>query len=166
MIISILTATLGMGTPVAPGVGMTLSSGGKEGLAIRQAIQAVATSLQTTQTFGLRNRVLGILHTEVPRKYGIEGWNGYGAKAVLPESIKQAEAFVNVMPFELKDPIVRVVPSGLVSFSWRLGKGRLCTVVFDIDGRYHCASIIGAVESALTTNSLGEIIGKALEIFA
>ncbi len=166
MITSILTVALGMGSPVAPGAGMTFSSGGRDGKAILEAIQATEKSLQSTQTFGLRNRILGILRTELQRKYGIDGWNGYGAKAVSQESIGHAATFVKVMPFELKDPAVRVVPSGCVSFSWRQGKGRLCTVVFDADGKYHCASIIGAVESALTTNSPEEVISKALEVFA
>ncbi len=166
MILSLLTAALGMGTPVAPGAGMTFSSGGREDKAISQAIWTAERSLQSTHTLGLRNRILGILHSEVPRKYGIDGWNGYGAKAVMQESVRQAEAFVKVMPFELNDPAVRVVPSGFVSFSWRFSKGRLCTVVFDTDGKYHCASIIGAKESALTTNSPDEVISKALEVFA
>lgn len=142
------------------------SSGGRYGKDILEAIQATERSLQNTQTFGLRNRILGILHSELQRKYGINGWNGYGAKAVDQESIRHAEAFVKVMPFELKEPAVRVVPSGCVSFSWREGKGRLCTVVFDTDGKYHCASIIGAAESAITTNSPDEVIGKAMEVFA
>ena len=167
MIVSILTTALGMGTPiVAPGVGMTFSSGGRAGNEISKAIQAADRNLQSTQTFGLRNRILCILRTELQRKYGIDGWNGYGAKAVETKSIECAEAFVKFMPFELQDPIVRVIPSGCVSFAWRQGRGRLCSVVFDTDGRFHCASIIGGAESALTTNSPAEVIGKALEVFA
>ena len=167
MIVPILTTALGMGTPiVVPGTGMTFSSGGRDGAEIGEAIQAAERNLQTTQTFGLRNRILCILRTELQRKYGIDGWNGYGAKAVAVQSIRNAEAFVNIMPFELRDPVVRVIPTGCVSFVWRQGKGRLCSVVFDTDGRFHCASIIGGAESALTTNSPVEVISKALEVFA
>ena len=140
MIVSVLTTALGLGTPVvAPGVGMTLSSGGRDGDAISEAIQAADRDLQKTQTFGLRNRILCILRTELQRKYGIDGWNGYGAKAVAAQSVENAEAFVKVMPFELRDPVVRVIPTGCVSFTWRQGKWRFCSVVFDIDGRFHCA---------------------------
>ena len=167
MIVSVLTTALGLGTPVvAPGVGMTLSSGGRDGDAISKAIQAADRDLQKTQTFGLRNRILCILRTELQRKYGIDGWNGYGAKAVAAQSVENAEAFVKVMPFELRDPVVRVIPTGCVSFTWRQGKWRFCSVVFDTDGRFHCASVIGGAESALTTNSPNEVIGKALEVFA
>ena len=102
MIVSVLTTALGLGTPVvAPGVGMTLSSGGRDGDAISEAIQAADRDLQKTQTFGLRNRILCILRTELQRKYGIDGWNGYGAKAVAAQSVENAEAFVKVMPFAL-----------------------------------------------------------------
>ena len=157
MIVSVLTTALGLGTPVvAPGVGMTLSSGGRDGDAISEAIQAADQDLQKTQTFGLRNRILCILRTELQRKYGIDGWNGYGAKAVAAQSVENAEAFVKIMPFELRDPVVRVIPTGFVSFTWRQGKWRFCSVVFDTDG---------SAESALTTNSPNEVIGKALEVF-
>lgn len=110
--------------------------------------------------------MLCILRTELQHKYGIDGWNGYDAKAVEPKSIECAEAFVKVMPFDLREPTVRVIPSGCVSFTWRQGKWRFCSVAFDTDGRFHCASIIGGEESALTTNSPTEVIAKALEVFA
>ena len=165
IVCGILTAAaMGYGLPVAPGAGMTHSSGGFYGRAIEKALQAADSKLQSTQTLGLRNRVLTILKFDLTRKYGIDNWHGYGAKAVDPESIRRAVAFVKEMPFSLKDPVVRVVPSGCVTFSWRFGKGRVCSVIFDTDGRYHCASIIGASESAISTNTAADVISKALEV--
>ena len=114
----------------------------------------------------VQNGVLAILRVELPRKFGRDGWNGYGAKAVLPKSERFAAEFVRTMPFDLEDPLVRAVPSGCVCFSWRAGKERLCSVVFDTDGKYHCASIIGAFESAITTNDANEVIRKAMEVWA
>ena len=165
---SILTTTftLGLGFPAVPGAEMTCSSGGRDGQFIQQFIREADFRLQDTQTFGLHNRVLAILRDELPRKFGREGWNGYGAKAVMPESVRFAAEFVRTMPFDLEDPLVRAVPSGCVCFSWRAGKERLCSVVFDTDGKYHCASIIGAFESAITTNDANEVIRKAMEVLA
>ena len=145
MIVSVLTAVLGLGTPVvAPGVGMTLSSGGRDGDAISEAIQAADRDLQKTQTFGLRNRILCILRTELQRKYGIDGWNCYGAKTVAAQSVENAEAFVKVMLFELRDPVARVIPTGCVSFTWRQGKWRFCSVVFDTEADFivHRSSVV------------------------
>ena len=75
---------------------MTFSSGGRAGNEISKAIQTADRNLQSTQTFGLRNRILCILRTELQWKYGIDGWNGYGAKAVETKSIECAEAFVKL----------------------------------------------------------------------
>lgn len=163
---SLLTVALGVGAPVISGAGMTFSSGRREGETVLEAIQAAERSFQETQTLGLRGRVLTILRTGLIRKFGIDNWNGYGAKAVMGESIRHAESFVKEMPYELKDPNVRVAATGCVTFSWRNGKGRVCSVMFDTDGKYHCASIIGATESAITTNSAKEVIKKALEVYA
>lgn len=152
--------------PVAFGGRTTYSSGGQEGVQVMQAIESAQNDLRKTHTFGVRDRILTILRTDLIRRYGVDGWNGYDAKAVINESIEHAISFVNEMPLEIKDPKVRVVPDGGVSFSWRNANGRVCTVVFDVDGRYHCASIIGEKEMAITTNSKEEIFTKAMEVFA
>lgn len=165
IISSLLTATIGLGMPVSPGIGMTFSSGGKDGNVILQAIHAADTDLQKTQTLGLRNRILTVLRTGLGQKYGIDNWNGYGAKAVNKDSVRYAELFVMGMPFGLEDPVVRVIPSGCVNFAWRAGKGRVCSVVVDADGKYHCASVIGASESAISTNTAADVYKKAMEVF-
>lgn len=167
MIIStLLTASLGFSGPVIAGAGKTYSSGGREGQAVMHALEEVERALQSSETFGLRNRILGVLRNGLAEKFGIKGWNGFDANAVLQASIDHAVRFVMEMPFDLQDPAVRVIPNGCVCFSWRTGQGRLCTVVFDTDGRYHCASVIGANESAITTNSKKDIYAKAMEVFA
>ena len=167
MIVStLLTASIGFSGPVIAGAGKTYSSGGKEGQVVMQALEEVERGLQTSETFGLRNRILGVLRKGLAEKFGIKGWNGFKAKAVLQMSVEHAVRFVKEMPFDLKDPTVRVIPTGCVCFSWRADRGRLCTVVFDTDGRYHCASVIGAAESAITTNSKEDVYAKAMEVFA
>lgn len=164
--LSFLTATVGLGIPVVPGGGMTLSSGGEDGKAIQQAICAADADLQKTQTLGLRNRVLAILRTELVKKYGIDNWNGYGAKAVNRDSVCHAESFVKGLPFGLEDPLVRVIPSGCVNFAWREGRGRVCSVVVGADGVYHCAAILGASESAISTNTAADVYRKVQEVFS
>lgn len=165
---SILTTTftLGFGLPAIPGHGMTISSGGGDGQFIQEIIEEADFRLQETQTFGLHHRILSSLRDELLRKFGRDGWNGYHAKAVLQDSMRLAEEFVRLMPFGMKEPLVRAVPEGYVCFSWRAGKERICSVIFDTNGKYHCASIIGAFESAITTNDTNEVIRKAMEVGA
>ena len=165
--ISFLATSIGLAyCPAAFGARTTYSSGAQEGVQVMQALKSAQNDLRKTHTFGVRDRILTILRTELMRRYGVDGWNGYEAKAVINESIEQAIAFANEMPLEIKEPKVRVIPEGEVSFSWKNGSGRLCTIVFDVDGRYHCASIIGEKEMAITTNSKEEIFAKAMEVFA
>jgi len=162
---SFLTAAIGVGAPAIPGR-MTFSSGGREGEVVQQAIEKAERSLDETQTFGTRNRILEFLRTELVKRYGIPGWNGYQAKPVSRLSVRNAEMFAQALPPTMKEPAIRVIPNGFVTFAWRLRKDRTCTVAFDDDGRYHCAAIIGAQESAITTNSVADVLQKAQEVFA
>lgn len=164
--ISLLATSFGLAySSCAFSTRTTYSSGACEGVQVMVALQSARNDLLKTHTFGGRNRTLSVLRNELMRRCGVDGWNGYAAKAVKNDSIESAIEFVNTMPLDLKEPKARVVPDGNVVFSWKNSKSRLCSVVFEGDGRYHCASVIGDKQLAITTNSKGEIYAKAMEVF-
>jgi hypothetical protein len=71
-------------------------------------------------------------------------WDGEGASPITPGALRQAFAFLDVLPITLSEPDVSVDPDGEISFDWSLGPGRALTASIGATGRISFAALIGA----------------------
>lgn len=72
-----------------------------------------------------------------------EGWDGYGASAVLPGSIYYTRQFLRLLPLTIPLPSFAVDPDGEISIEWDHGRRRIFSVSIGRDGTLNYAGLIG-----------------------
>lgn len=50
-----------------------------------------------------------------------DNWDGYGARAVNPVTLRNAMRFINALPIGYPQPDVSTEPDGEIAFDWRTG---------------------------------------------
>ena len=80
---------------------------------------------------------------DLTEQYSEDGWDGYNAKAIKPETLARAESFLNSLPFALPFPEVIPEPTGEVAFEWRTKATSLFVVSIADTGRLVYAGRFG-----------------------
>jgi hypothetical protein len=70
-------------------------------------------------------------------------WDGYGAVAVNPEAVTQAEWLLQQLPRPCRTPEFSIHPDGMVGVEWTWGKGQMISLALDGSGLVYYASSIG-----------------------
>jgi hypothetical protein len=78
--------------------------------------QKRAKYLLQAEIFG-NQKVIGEL-AKVCSECQTDNWDGDGAQAVLPMTVKYALAFIQALPFGIECPTVGVEPDGHITFEW------------------------------------------------
>ena len=73
----------------------------------------------------------------------VANWDGYGAKAVSPETVDMAKRFAASIPSHMGAPEVSADPDGELSFDWELGDNRRLSVSISAAGRLAFVSVNG-----------------------
>lgn len=70
-------------------------------------------------------------------------WDGYGARAIDPRAVQEAERFLSALPTTTPVPEVSVDPDGEVSISWNLDSDWVFSVSIGPAGRLSYAGLFG-----------------------
>lgn len=72
------------------------------------------------------------------------GWDGYGAMAVEPETLRGAYMLIESLPLGFPRPSISAEPDGQLTLEWRNSPTRLLSVSVDPEGFLHYAGLFGA----------------------
>ncbi len=97
---------------------------------------------QSIALFGNKSRLIGSLH-ELAEECAEEDWDGYGACAVHPVSVANAESFIRALPERLELPELSIDPDGAIAFDWIPDRSRTLTLSIDASNRLAYAWIDG-----------------------
>ena len=98
--------------------------------------------LITSVILGMRG-VLGQLDA-VYGECSMDGWDGYGAKAVSPDVFRSARQFLESLPLGMESPQIGAEPDGALSLEWYRTPNRTLSVSINPDGYVYYASLMGA----------------------
>lgn len=95
---------------------------------VKQAADRVTQATDASQAlFGNKSSAISNLF-EVSGACGIDDWDGYGAEAIGPVVIRNAEMFIRAFPDELALPAISAAPDGTIVLDWISGPSRLFSV--------------------------------------
>ena len=80
---------------------------------------------------------------ELAEECAEEDWDGYGACAVDPVSVANAESFIRALPERLDLPELSIDPDGAIAFDWIPDRSRTLTLCIDASNRIAYAWIDG-----------------------
>jgi hypothetical protein len=73
----------------------------------------------------------------------LENWDGYGAKALAPQSYETARQFLEAFPLGTPAPSLSASPLGFVTIEWYRSRNRTLSVSVDADSQLHYAALLG-----------------------
>jgi hypothetical protein len=66
------------------------------------------------------------------QEYAVSGWDGYNARAILPETLAAARSLVALLPQSVSRPSVAPGADGTIGFEWRYQSGHLRKLFIDV----------------------------------
>ncbi len=111
--------------------------------------------LQSSSAFGTESvrDELG----EVWDECRLADWDGYGARAVTHDTLRNAIAFLEAWPVTYPRPTMGADPHGNLTFEWYRTARRLLTVAITPDSVLHYAALLGSAKASGTETFYGEI---------
>jgi len=144
--IATLTNSLLMGTPS--------SAVSSEAQYINEQVDENWNRLQQTRTFGQSDLFNDL--NELAEQCARADWDGYGAAAVDPETILEADQFLRSLSLAIHQPTLGAEPDGHVTFEWYESPKRTLSVSLGSDGMIHYSALIGSTRHFGTEPFLGE----------
>lgn len=86
-----------------------------------------------------------------------DGWDGYGAAAILPETITQTRRFMEALPPGTPAPSVGAEPDGCVTLEWHRSSCRTLSVSIAPGDQLHYAALLGTRKAYGTEPFFGDI---------
>lgn len=104
---------------------------------------------------------------EVALQAQVDDWDGCGSRAVTMAAKDNAQALIDMFPFQMMPPEVLPDPDGEIALCWDLGPGRTFTATIGGSGQISYAGILGNGETPHgvepITGRIPKPITKALE---
>lgn len=108
-----------------------------------QSALQVENRVESSQAlFGAKSKLLSALQ-ELARECGDDDWDGYGARAVSPASLAQAQIFIRALPDRLPLPELSAEPDGAIALDWMPDKQKTLSVSVSARPRLTWASVDG-----------------------
>ncbi|MFO1352203.1 MAG: hypothetical protein U1F68_16585 [Gammaproteobacteria bacterium] len=120
----------------------------KQSNATNENAEKIAEMLMDV-AYGARSRatdwhpIVNALIVEIASECQNMGWDGYNAKPIPENAIRQAQRFADLLPSHLLEPDLVPDPDGEIAFSWDLGQDRVFTVNVSASGTLYYAGLIG-----------------------
>lgn len=128
----------GLLAPLVPSRGI-----GPDASIVAESIEKVCQHLWEALTLRYVAESASLELEEVARAAAVANWDGYGARAVDPRAVQEAERFLNALPTTTPIPEVSVDPDGEVSISWNLDSNWVFSVSIGPTGRLRYAGLFG-----------------------
>ncbi|MHB1157973.1 MAG: hypothetical protein ACYC26_14190 [Phycisphaerales bacterium] len=129
---------------------------------IREQVDANWRSIQSTRSLGYADLFVEL--EELAEEYGVDGWDGYGAMAVSPSAIQEAERFLRALPMGPHRPTLGAEPDGHVTLEWHVSAKRTLSVSISPEGEIHFAALIGTTRDYGTIPFLGECPDRIIQL--
>ena len=100
----------------------------------------------------------------VAEECGSPNWDGYGAAAVLSETIRQAELLLAALPLGTPAPSVSAEPDGQIVLEWYHSPRRTLSVSISSQGEIHYAALLGLSKAHGTEPFFGEVPQVILDL--
>ena len=144
----------------------TQSSGGwsQTATALAKQVADERRNLDQTVTFGEKRATVLTELIEVFADASNEGWDGYDAAPVTPETYMNAYEVVESLPRGIPVPAVGAEPDGQLTFEWYSNPRRLLSVSVTPDGDLHYAALIGGSKAFGTEPFFGTMPRRILEL--
>jgi hypothetical protein len=87
----------------------------------------------------------------------IPDWDGYKAKPIVQDTLRNAYRLLEALPPGLELPTIGAEPDGELTFEWHYSPWRTLSVSITEDGNLHYAALIGPNRMNGTTAFFGEV---------
>lgn len=81
--------------------------------------------------------------SEALEECSVDNWDGYGAKAISPDSYRNAQLFATTLPTTMPLPEVSVDPDGEISFEWYRGPRMVFSLSIGAHNEINYAGLFG-----------------------
>lgn len=92
------------------------------------------------------------------------GWDGHGALAVAPETVREAIRFLEALPLGTPAASVGAEPDGQVTFEWYRSPRRILSVSISPESEIHYAALLGSSKAYGTEPFFGEVPRVILQL--
>lgn len=113
------------------------------------AVNAIVSNI-LSETKGAASRAASSLPARafadlarVARECARDGWDGYGAKAITPETCSRAQAFLNDLPPWMPAPDIVPETDGEIAIEWYIADDQTFSVSVSRRGPLHYAGLFG-----------------------
>jgi hypothetical protein len=111
---------------------------------VSEPMRQVKNDFYRTFIFGERSREIKIEIDEIATEGAYDNWDGYGGKAMDPDSWYLANEFFNTIPTTIPAPEVSLDPDGEISFEWYKDRNNIFSVSIGGDKMLTYAGVFGA----------------------
>ena len=120
--------------------------------------------LQGSLSLGLRG--MGIFNqlVTVAQECSSEGWDGYGAEAVVEETYRQAYRFLEALPLGTPPPSVGAEADGHLTLEWYRSPKWVLSVSMAPEGMIYYAALLGSSKRSGAEPFAGEVPQDILQI--
>lgn len=104
---------------------------------------------------------------EVYRECSVEGWDGYGAKAISMEAVKSIITIVMQLPLWIQTPEIVPTPVGRLGLEWYAPEGSTFVLEPSGEGKLNYVALLSSGEKISGTSAAGMTIPEiAMQILA
>ena len=138
-----IALSLGLGYAVLYGYGRSNTAISSEADSAKKAVAELLESKERSQSlFGKKAMAISALR-KMANECADEDWDGYGAGAIDPLSVWNAEDFIRALPDNLPMPEVSPEPDGSVSLDWIRSRNQIFSVSIGANNRLAYAWLDG-----------------------
>lgn len=138
-----IALSVGIGYAVLNGYGRSNTAISAEADSAKRAVAELLESKERSQSlFGKKAALIADLN-RMATEYADEDWDGYGAAALDPLSVRNAEEFIRALPDNLPMPEASPEPDGSISLDWIRSHNQMFSVSVSTGNRLAYAWLDG-----------------------
>jgi hypothetical protein len=157
-----IALSLSLGYAVLYGYGRSNTAISSEAETAKKAVAELLESKERSQSlFGKKALAISTLR-EMASKFSEDDWDGYGAEAIDPLSVWNAEEFIRTLPDNLPMPEFSTEPDGSVSLDWIRSRNQMFSVSVGTSNRLAYAWLDGTERGHSVVNFDGNNIPQRI----
>lgn len=93
-----------------------------------------------------------------------ENWDGYGAKPVSNDTLRQAYIFLEALPLGCPPPSIGAAPRGGITFEWHRDRRHTLSLIINENGDLRYAALLGPASTHGAEYFFGDVPDIILEL--
>jgi len=145
--------------------GSTITPGASEGARyVAEQVRRSRVHLEYSQTFGAdRDQLRAALYATFMETRE-NGWDGYGAAAVHPDTYRVARRLLDALPHGFPLPTFGAEPDGHITFEWHRAAKHTVSLSISPEGDLHFAALHGTERDYGSRVFFGELPARIAEL--